>query len=409
MLTQLGGNAYTPTLPARAGPKHTRRKVHRPTRETLPLGPRRPNPLAPMPGPTTLVMIVTFTCPPALCSWRAPCGAPDVRDAARRLFKFAFSNPETAAGELSSVLSPAIVEQLDLRRLAVCPGSFVDQDLAQRHSDLLYSVPATAGTDAFVYVLFEDQSTVDPTMPFRLLTYVVRIWDKHLRDHPGSSTLPPVIPVVLHHGASGTRWNGPTRLSDLVEGSPTLLAAVAPHVPDFAFVLDDLIDHSDEALRRRAMTALGRAALWALKSSRQPGRILQQLPAWAAVFRDVLAAPRGVEALAVVLRCILTVADVAPQELAAAVDRRLGSKGTEAFVTGAQILQQEALERGRREGREEGREAALRVAIRRVLARRSLPVSAMASAKLDTCSDCATLERWLDDAVVAASADDVVR
>ena len=54
-------------------------------------------------------------------------------------------------------------------------------------------------------------------------------------------------------------------------------------------------------------------------------------------------------------------------------------------------------------------EAALRVGVGRVLARRSLPLSPVTSARIDACSDSATLERWLDDAVVAASADDVVR
>lgn len=117
----------------------------------------------------------------------------------------------------------------------------------------------------------------------------------------------------------------------------------------------------------------------------------------------------------------MTVADVAPRELATLVDRQLGSKGTEAFVTGAQILQQEALERGRQEGRaegmakglekglEQGRAEGLRAAIRSVLDRRALPLSAAASATLDACSDLPTLQRWLDDAVLATSADDVLR
>jgi hypothetical protein len=175
------------------------------------------------------------------------------------------------------------------------------RELAQRHSDLLYSVPTTSGTEALVYVLFEDQSTVDPWMPFRLLSYVVRIWEKHLRDHPATTTLPPVIPVVLHHGATGARWTAARRLSELLDGTPDLLHALAPYLPDFAFVLDDLGAHGDEVLRLRAMTALGRAALWALESSRQPGRVLEQLPAWASVLHEVLAAPRGMEALGAVV------------------------------------------------------------------------------------------------------------
>jgi len=45
-----------------------------------------------------------------------------------------------------------------------------------------------------------------------------------------------------------------------------------------------------------------------------------------------------------------------------------------------------------------------RVALRRVLARRALVLDADQEARIDQCTDLATLERWLDQAVVASSA-----
>src|SRR5260370_39785967 len=117
------------------------------------------------------------------------------------LFKADFGQPDIARSELELVLPAEGRAQLDLATLRVSQGSFVDEELRQAHTDLLYAVRSRTGRQALVYVLFEHQSSFDALMPLRLLRYIVRIWEQWLRDHPGSSTLPVVVPVVLHHGS----------------------------------------------------------------------------------------------------------------------------------------------------------------------------------------------------------------
>jgi hypothetical protein len=53
------------------------------------------------------------------------------------LFKATFSNEVDAAAALQGILNPAIVKLVDWQSLTLCPGSFVDDSLAQAHSDLL--------------------------------------------------------------------------------------------------------------------------------------------------------------------------------------------------------------------------------------------------------------------------------
>jgi hypothetical protein len=60
------------------------------------------------------------------------------------------------------------------------------------------------------------------------------------------------------------------------------------------------------------------------------------------------------------------------------------------------------------EGQLEGRLAEARSAVRRVLARRQLTPSQGENARIDACTDLATLERWLDRAVTAASVSDAL-
>ncbi len=98
------------------------------------------------------------------------------------LFKHTFSQVEHVAGEVRSVLAPALVAMLDFATLDACPGTFVDEALADAHADLLFSIEL-AGHPALLYLLLEHQSTVDPLMPFRMTRYMVKIWE-------GSRTTP---------------------------------------------------------------------------------------------------------------------------------------------------------------------------------------------------------------------------
>ena len=106
--------------------------------------------------------------------------APTPHDA---VFRQIFGVPANAASQLRAVLPPDLAARLDLGRLARVPESFVDEALKWRHSDLLFTAPLD-GRDVYVYVLVEHQSSDDPLMAFRMLRYVTRIWDQHLRDHP---------------------------------------------------------------------------------------------------------------------------------------------------------------------------------------------------------------------------------
>jgi hypothetical protein len=71
-------------------------------------------------------------------------------------------------------------------------------------------------------------------------------------------------------------------------------------------------------------------------------------------------------------------------------------------------MQQQLIDKGLLEGRLEGRLAATRASLHRVLARRQLTPSKDDDARIEACSDLATLERWLDRAVTAVSVSDAL-
>ena len=60
-------------------------------------------------------------------------------------------------------------------------------------------------------------------------------------------------------------------------------------------------------------------------------------------------------------------------------------------------------------GEDRGRLEGERSTLRRVLALRKLGLKPDGEARIDACTDLATLQRWLDQAVLAASADEALQ
>ena len=311
------------------------------------------------------------------------------------LFKATFGQADLAQSELELLLPPDVRRHLDLTSLVVHPGSFVDEELQHTHSDLLYAVRTPAGDAGLVYVLFEHQSSPDPTMPFRLLRYVVRVWERWLRDHPGAKTLPIVLPVLLHHGDSA--WRAAPELSSMLDAGPELLDACRPYLPLFRFILDDVAALSPENLATRALGALPRLVQLALWASRSFPRLRDAAPFMRAIARSLARDERTRALLRQVYVYLLrtTAADVDVQAIRTILLDVAGPGGEEDIVNAAEQLMQQGEVRG------------LRAGIAQVLAARSLPMSELGRARLAATEDVATLTRWLGRAATAGSEAEV--
>jgi predicted transposase/invertase (TIGR01784 family) len=314
------------------------------------------------------------------------------------LFKAAFGQADIARSELAHLLPHDISSHLDLATLSVTPGSFVDEDLQHTHSDLLYTVRTKTGDAAFVYVLFEHQSSADPAMPFRFLRYMVRIWERWLRDHPGQP-LPIVLPVLLHHG--DTAWRASTDFASIFDASSELLAVTRPYQPHFRFLLDDLACLSPEALASRTLAALPRLVQLALWASRSFPRLRTAAPFMRSVAATLVRDERSRTVLTQLYIYLLRSAD--PTVEVATIRTILldiaGPQGHEDIVNaGEQLIQQ---------GIEQGERTALRANIKLVLEARSITLSDVAQARLASCSDVPTLTAWLRRAATATHEGDL--
>ena len=126
---------------------------------------------------------------------------------------------------------------MDWNSLNLLSCSFIDPEFAATSSDLLFSVKID-GHRAFLYILFEHQNQEDPLMGLRLLTYMVRIWNDYLRNNPGATKLPAILPLVL--AQDNKPWKSSTRFADLIDMPEGVGADIKKHIPDFEFQLVEL-------------------------------------------------------------------------------------------------------------------------------------------------------------------------
>jgi hypothetical protein len=265
---------------------------------------------------------------------KQPGGAPTPHDS---VFRRIFTVPANAASQLRAVLPPGIMARLDLARLAPVPGSFVDEALRWRHSDVLFTAPLD-GQDAFVYVLVEHQSSNDPLMAFRVLRYVTRIWDQYEREHPKTRRLPAVIPLVVYQGDD--QWTSPVQLLDVIDLSLASKQAMQTYLPRFGFLLDDLTRVGEDQLLARDLTPAALITLRLLQTAPGNPQITVELRRWDAQLREVLDQPGGTEEFAAMLTYIVLVSDASAGDLRN-LAASLGPDAEEAYVTTAEMLRAE--------------------------------------------------------------------
>ncbi|WP_252341795.1 Rpn family recombination-promoting nuclease/putative transposase [Escherichia coli] len=119
---------------------------------------------------------------------------PTPHDAA---FMAMMENPSVARDFLEAELPPAQLQRCDMNTLKLEPATFVDPDLRQFASDVLWSMRTTDGHDGYIYALTEHQSSADRFMALRMMHYVLAIMYHHLKTH---NQAPIVIPVFFYHG-----------------------------------------------------------------------------------------------------------------------------------------------------------------------------------------------------------------
>lgn len=172
-----------------------------------------------------------------------------VNDPHDKTFRAALANQQVAREFFAQHLPADIQQAIDVKSLQLCAESYIDAELQEQLTDVLYAV-AIKGRPGYLYLLCEHQSKPDKWMAFRIIKYVLAIMDRHLKQHPKSKGLPLVYPLVFYNGRQRYRYSTDIKAS---------IAAPKALIERYLFKPFQLIDANrleDEALRERYWAGL---------------------------------------------------------------------------------------------------------------------------------------------------------
>ncbi|WP_035238062.1 Rpn family recombination-promoting nuclease/putative transposase [Desulfobacter vibrioformis] len=88
-----------------------------------------------------------------------------------KLIREIYSDRDNAHSFLANHLPGKVLDLVEMSSLEISKDSFIDQDLADCYSDILYRVKLRDGSAGFIYLLFEHKSYNDKYVHLQLLEY----------------------------------------------------------------------------------------------------------------------------------------------------------------------------------------------------------------------------------------------
>ena len=153
--------------------------------------------------------------------------APQYDGAYRKLFE-----QELMVQQLIEVfVGQNVAALLDFDKMKQLPITHHSETLVRRENDILWEIPTRSGEPLYIVLMLEFQSSPDPLMAHRIMTYLSLCHDELIKKRGWSSErgLPPPLPIVLYNGAKAR--TSKTNIRDLFlldANSP--LATYQPHL-----------------------------------------------------------------------------------------------------------------------------------------------------------------------------------
>ena len=195
-------------------------------------------------------------------------------------YKRLFSFPRMVEDLLRGLLPGDWLDELDFPTLQKLPTEYVSDELLKRHGDCVWRVRRRRrGEWLYLLVLLEFQSTDEPRMALRILTYTSLLYQELVRNDAldAGGRLPPVLPIVLYNGEA--RWKAAVEVGELIAPvGPEL----APYQPSQRYVVVDERHVGTEDLPGRNLMG----AVLGLEQSRTPGDLLRVAGRLAEWLRD---------------------------------------------------------------------------------------------------------------------------
>lgn len=171
-------------------------------------------------------------------------------------YKELFNYPELVQQLIEGFAPPEIAQMMDFSTLTLRSGNYITPLFEEKLEDLVWSVDVQwqgQKQQVYLYLLLEFQSTIDSTMPIRLMHYVACFYDHLLKNKTTTPRqgLPLIFPIVLYNGLKP--WSAKQDIFDMITPEPPVfLQPYQPHLRyyliDEGAIPDDELEQNQSAL-----------------------------------------------------------------------------------------------------------------------------------------------------------------
>ncbi len=258
---------------------------------------------------------------------------------------------------LDKNLPPRMKALVDLDTLVICKDSFIEADMKEYYSDILYK--AKLGKEnGFLYLLFEHKSRPDKHIFLQLLQYMLSIWNLYKKQsndpkslaRPRLFRLPVVLPLVIYHGEQA--WNIPARFSECFQGVTDDLRV---YIPDFSYLLYDLSTYTDDEIKGDVMT---RVPLLILKHA-YDNDLFEKLPEITALLKELSLQDTGLQYFQTLFKYVLGLGglhSVGLKKVHTVLSDSLSQEHGDIVMDLVEQIRQEGWQAGRQDGWNAGRQ-----------------------------------------------------
>lgn len=278
-----------------------------------------------------------------------------------KFFRSTFGQVEIASDFLSNYLPKDLIKIIDMNTLEPQKESFLDEDLKEEFSDLLFRVTIN-NKEGYIYFLFEHKSYKDRMVIFQVLKYMVNIWESKMQAdkeerkevgevNSGEIELPIILPLVVYHDKG--KWTIKRTLGEMMPNYEDLPDDLKKYIPNFEYLLFDLSDFNKDEVKLQSETMISIKALSKIRhvSKEEAIEILEEA---IELINKTEEKDQVTYYVSACIRYILSVRDDISEREMETIAGKISIEGGELVMSVAERLRQEGLEAGRQEGLEEG-------------------------------------------------------
>ena len=248
---------------------------------------------------------------------------------------------ENAVDLIRASFPSDILKNIDLESLELDNTVYIDEELKEYFSDLVYQSSYKKDKDIKIALLFEHKSYLPEYPALQLLKYILCILDANVKQ---KNKLPLVISCVFYHGKD--KWEK-RNITDYYQDIDKNLLS---YIPDFKYLLFDLSKYTDKDIKEKLFQRESNKILCLLfKHVFDETYLYNELENFLMIGRNYYETEEGNRFLISILNYLFNTTELDSKELTNILDKLIKNGGTLTMTT-AMKLREEGIKEGIKEG-----------------------------------------------------------